>query len=441
MMDDGYLKQMPLSEIAIDTPDAFVDGPFGSNLKSAEYTDEGVRLIQLQNIGSGEWLDFSKKFVSTRKLVNLSRHAVRPGDIAIAKMAEPVARACIVPAVADNFMVVADCIKLRVNETKSDPRFIVELLNSYPFRNQAERKSIGTTRIRINLSILKDLAIAIPSVSAQQRIAEILVNVNEAIRMTERLTAKLELAKQGLLRDLLTRGVDSSGQLRDPQRGSDTFVETPLGLLPSSWSVQAVDALLSEVKPAMRSGPFGSALLKSELVQEGVPMLGIDNVQLEHFVQNYSRFVSQEKYRELARYAVRPKDVMVTIMGTVGRCCVVPDDIGQALSSKHVWTLTFDSRRYLPELACAQINYSDWVLRHFASDAQGGIMSAIRSDTLRTTLLPVPPIGEQHRIWEILQTVQTRIDTARRETSKLRLLKQGLTDDLLTGRVKVQGSV
>lgn len=64
-------------------------------------------------------------------------------------------------------------------------------------------------------------------------------------------------------------------------------------------------------------------------------------------------------------------------------------------------------------------------------------MSAIRSETLRTTLLPVPPINEQRRIWDVLQTEQTRIDVARDEAAKLHLLKRGLMGDLLTGRVRV----
>lgn len=315
MSENDYLKEIPLSEVAVDAPDAFVDGPFGSNLKSAEYTDDGVRLIQLQNIGVGQWLDFSKKFVSKRKLATLARHAVRAGDIAIAKMAEPVARACVVPPVADDFIVVADCIKLRVDEAKADPRFVVDLLNSYNFRTQAERKSIGTTRIRINLSVLKKLEIAVPSLAVQHRIAEILDTVDEAIRSTQLLIAKLEQAKQGLLHDLLTRGVNELGRLRNPRCASDEFVETPLGLLPDSWIVRPVEALLADVRPAMRSGPFGSALLKSELVEDGIPMLGIDNVEVERFVEKYSRFVSQEKYHELFRYAVRPRDIMVTIMG------------------------------------------------------------------------------------------------------------------------------
>ena len=73
----------------------------------------------------------------------------------------------------------------------------------------------------------------------------------------------------------------------------------------------------------MRSGPFGSALLKHELVEAGIPLLGIDNVHVERFEATFSRFVTPQKFRELERYAVRPRDLMITIMGTVGRCCLV----------------------------------------------------------------------------------------------------------------------
>ncbi len=317
------------------------------------------------------------------------------------------------------------------DETLVDRRWTYWYLSTLPLK----RLDSSTGVPGLNRNDAYELNVLLPPIAEQRRIAEILDTVDEAIRSTERLIAKLEQTKQGLLYDLLTRGIDEFGHLRDRRR--DAFVQTPLGPLPGSWRVEPVGALLADVNPAMRSGPFGSALLKSELVNEGIPMLGIDNVEVEHFARNYSRFVSYDKYQELTRYTVRPRDVMVTIMGTVGRCCVVPDDIGPALSSKHVWTLTFDQNLYLPELACLQINYSDWVLRHFARDVQGGIMSAIRSDTLRTTLLPVPQIAEQRRIVEILRTQQSRIEIAREESAKLRLLKQGLMDDLLTGRVRV----
>ena len=187
----------------------------------------------------------------------------------------------------------------------------------------------------------------------------------------------------------------------------------------------------------MRSGPFGSALLKQELVSVGSPLLGIDNVHIERFVTDYTRFVTSKKFAELARYAVRPADLMITIMGTVGRCCLVPEDIGQALSSKHTWTITLDQQLYSPYLAMLQVNYSPWVLAHFARDQQGGTMAAIRSETLRTTLLPTPPREEQRLMEVRLREISKRIDLEVESSAKLKLQKAGLMDDLLTGRVRV----
>lgn len=195
--------------------------------------------------------------------------------------------------------------------------------------------------------------------------------------------------------------------------------------------------LLAPVDPAMRSGPFGSALLKEELVSEGIPFLGIDNVFVERFDRNYKRFVTQGKFLQLRRYAVRPDDLMITIMGTVGRCCLVPEDVGDALSSKHTWTISLDQSKYSPYLAMLQVNYSDWVLRHFSKDQQGGTMSAIRSETIRSTMLPVPPRVEQDGIEAILTELSTRLREEQTMLDKLRLQKSGLMDDLLTGRTPV----
>lgn len=431
-------RRLPLAELAAPNSDAFVDGPFGSNLKSSEYVEAGVRLIQLQNIGEGEWRDDNKKYITPEKFRTLERHGAVAGDIAIAKMAEPVARACIVPDVDDAYVVVADCIRLRIDEARFDRGFVVRAINSPYTRREAERKAIGSTRVRINLSVLKKVGCLVPELREQQVISRVIDTLDTVIRETEAIIAKLKSVKQGLLHDLLTRGIDANGELRPPQaEAPHLYKESPIGWIPKEWGVNTLAELLADVDPAMRSGPFGSALLKEELVAEGIPLLGIDNVHIERFSGDYRRFVAPKKFSELSRYAVRPRDLMITIMGTIGRCCLVPDDIGLALSSKHTWTITLDQEKYSTYLAMLQINYSPWVLTHFAKDQQGGTMAAIRSETLRSTLLPVPPRREQEGMEERLQTIVERIDLETASLEKRRLEKGGLMDDLLTGRVRV----
>ena len=129
---------VPLGDVAASVPNSFVDGPFGSEMKSDEYTDEGVRLIQLQNIGDGIWIDDNKKFISAEKFATLKRHGAVPGDIAIAKMADPIARSCILPPVANQFIVVADCIKLTPDRSKYDAGFVSRAINSHNTRREAD---------------------------------------------------------------------------------------------------------------------------------------------------------------------------------------------------------------------------------------------------------------------------------------------------------------
>jgi type I restriction enzyme S subunit len=300
------------------------------------------------------------------------------------------------------------------------------------------RRSQGSTFLAIGSSDLRTMPIAAPGVETQQWIAALVETVDEAIDQTEALIAKTQQIKAGLMHDLFTRGVTQDRQLRPPrEEAPKLYKESSIGWIPQEWSCEPLDDLLAKTACPMRSGPFGSALLKDELVETGVPLLGIDNVFAERFVADYRRFVTRRKFVELGRYAVFPDDVIITIMGTVGRCCVVPDDIGDALSSKHLWTMTFDQRRVLPDLVCWQLNHAYWVKSWFARHAQGAVMDAIQSSTLRTLRLPVPPMGEQLLMRSRYLACEARLSTEQETLAKLLKVKRGLMDDLLTGRVRV----
>lgn len=267
----------------------------------------------------------------------------------------------------------------------------------------------GTTVKGIRKDLLLSFLLPLPPLDEQRRIAGVLRSVDEAIAANAALLDGVKAAKQGTMDAVLSGGFD------------EVRLET----------------LLADTRYPMRSGPFGSALLKSELQPEGIPFLGIDNVHVERFVRVYRRFVSDEKYRELARYTVYPGDVMVTIMGTVGRCCVVPPDVGTAISSKHVWTLTLDEDRYSPALLAWQINHSPPVLEQLQGSAQGGIMSAISSGTLRDLLVPLPSPAEVREIEAVLLSFNQQIAALEAEQDQANLLKAALSNDLLAGHVRV----
>jgi type I restriction enzyme, S subunit len=318
-----------------------------------------------------------------------------------------------------------------------DPRFFIRLLRHYGF--VLDRISIGSTVRGITLTDLLSLEVIYPTTTTEQsRIAAVLDTVDAAIAETETIIAKLKQVRAGLLSDLLTRGISPHGQFRPPAtEAPQMYQDSPIGKFPKEWKILPLERLLAHVPHALRSGPFGSALLKQELKPQGIPLLGIDNVYTEDFIPEYTRFVDCEKFVELIQYAVRPLDVMITIMGTVGRCCVVPASIGKALSSKHVWTITLDPKRYSPAVACWQMNFAPWILRQLRRDEQGGVMAAIRSDTIRNLLLPVPDPHEIEIIEHALSRASQRIEVEKVLLHKLRKLQSGLVTDLLSGRVRV----
>lgn len=290
------------------------------------------------------------------------------------------------------------------------PEYVRFLAGWGHVRDQSIGLMEGTSgRQRIPGWAFDEIEIPVPPLDEQRRIAEVLGSVDGYLRLTSQALAATRSAKNATL-------IEALGE---------------------TWPKTTVGELLASTSYPMRSGPFGSALLKSELTPEGVPFLGIDNVQVERFVPTYRRFVSQEKYRELARYTVFPGDVMVTIMGTVGRCCVVPSDIGTAISSKHVWTLTLDADRYSPDLLAWQINHAPWVLEQLIGSAQGGIMSAISSATLRGLLVPLPPPARLREIEQHLLACNAAISALEAELAGAEAVKSGITNDLLSGRVRV----
>ncbi|WP_404345199.1 restriction endonuclease subunit S [Vreelandella venusta] len=265
----------------------------------------------------------------------------------------------------------------------------------------------------------------------QKKIAAILSSVDRVIEKTRAQIDKLKDLKTGMMQELLTKGVGPGGI------SHTEFKTSPLGKIPAVWKIATVESLLSNVPNPMRSGPFGSALLKKELVTDGIPFLGIDNVHVEYFRQSFKRFITEDKFKELKRYEVFPGDVMVTIMGTVGRCCVVPDGVGKAISSKHVWTITLDKDKYVPELLCWQINYANWVKQQFKNESQGGVMDSISSGTLKNLVIPVPPIEEQRKIVKVYRGLTSSIEKKESKLCSIQSLKKSLMQDLLTGKVRV----
>jgi type I restriction enzyme S subunit len=193
-----------LSEVADPTdPWAIAGGPFGSNLKTSDYVAEGVRIIQLQNIGDGKFQDDYAIYTSEWKADELLSSNIYPGEIILSKMGDPVARACFVPSRDCRYLMASDGIRLAVDQKRFDKRFVHEYINSGYFRKRAIDASTGSTRQRIGLDDLKKLPFIAPSLLEQVAIANVLFDMESEIAALERRRDKTKAIKQGMMQALL----------------------------------------------------------------------------------------------------------------------------------------------------------------------------------------------------------------------------------------------
>jgi type I restriction enzyme S subunit len=398
-------RTIPLSEVALGRSDAFVDGPFGSNLKSEEYTETPeVRLIQLQNIGIGTWLDAESNYVTQRKARSLWRHAAHPGDIAIAKMADPVARACILPANEDHYLLVADCIKLQVDTKKFNPRFVVRVLNSHTFRARAESLSTGTTRLRINLSTLKQMHIPATELREQQRIADTIDSIDDDIKAEERLLAKLVILRDGIVRDALSR-------LTGNQR---------LASVASLFSIKAGITLGPDRQPRDNASKY----------------LRVANVQRAR-IDLTDVALLQATTSEKAELHLAAGDLLVVEghanSDEIGRCALVGEDAVGLLYQNHLFRLR--STEVDPEFAELWLNSdASRAYWHRMSATSSGLYT-INSSMLRSLPFPAVTREAQTDVTNAQHLIANQIKATHATLTKLRLIKQGVMDDLLSGWV------
>ncbi|MEK6802501.1 MAG: restriction endonuclease subunit S [Nitrospirota bacterium] len=428
-------SEAPLNAFAAHEPTSFVDGPFGSDLKVSDYAESGVRILQLQNLGDGYFLDDNVKYAPERKAQSLSRCLVRPGDLLIAKMADPLARACIVPPHLAKGLIVADLIKLRLDR-EHDATFICSAINGTEFRREAERLATGTTRTRISLSTLKRIRLRAPKPKEQRRIGDIVRTLDETTRQSEALIAKYQQIKLGLMHDLFTRGATANGNLRPTRaQAPHLYKDSPLGWIPKEWEVVP----LSSVTQFITSGSRGWAEYYSEV---GPQFIRIGNLTREHINFRWDSVtrVSLPKFTEGQRTAVLPNDILISITADLGIVAVAGNALGEAYVNQHIALVR---PRVEPEVSrflghfLSTVRVYKQFLRLNDSGAKAGLnLPAVGK------ILVVKPLDdlEPKRVAAMLDEVDLTIECHKQEVVKLRQQKHGLMQDLLTGRVRVKVS-
>ena len=160
--------------------DRLSDGPFGSNLKSSHYSSTGVRVIRLQNICSGYFLDDDKAFVSESHYEKIKKYTCRAGDIVIGTLGEPNLRACIIPENIDIAINKADCVHYIPKPELLNKTFVCGYINCPMTLEMASGNAHGNTRQRISSGQIANLNIYIPPMKLQIQYESLVMQTDNA---------------------------------------------------------------------------------------------------------------------------------------------------------------------------------------------------------------------------------------------------------------------
>jgi type I restriction enzyme S subunit len=162
-----------------DICEKFSDGPFGSNLKSEHYTQEGIRVIRLQNIGVGSFIDDDKAFIAPQHFDRLRKHECLPGDVLVGTLGDPNLRACVLPSHIEHALNKADCVQIRPKPEQATAEYLCWLLNLPATLSMTSGMIAGQTRSRISMGRLAELMVPVPPIELQHAFATRVAEIRE----------------------------------------------------------------------------------------------------------------------------------------------------------------------------------------------------------------------------------------------------------------------
>lgn len=410
-------------DYAINEKDDIVDGPFGSNLKSSEYVDSGVPIARLQNVKRFNFIDKNIKFVTDEKALFLQRHSFKAGDILITKLGDPLGLACIVPKPFTQGIIVADLVRLRHDSQISSAKFLTYLLNSELVIKQIAVHVKGTTRPRINLSVIRGLQLPLPPLAEQKVIAdkldELLAQVESTKARLDAIPAILKSFRQSLLAAAV------SGKLTEEWRGTSDYQSiNEYFSAPRCWEKSKIEFVVEYVTSGSRGwakyySDSGSIFIRSQDINS-------DELKIED-----AAFVSLPDQVEGRRTKVQKEDLLITITGAnVTKCARIKDSIEEAYISQHVALLRLKdtSNSVFIELMLKAQNVGR---KQLTEMAYGGGKPGLNLQNIKDVEFALPKLKEQTEIIRRVEELLAFADKVEAQVNAAQLRVNNLTQSIL----------
>jgi len=213
------------------------------------------------------------------------------------------------------------------------------------------------------------------------------------------------------------------------------YKQSEVGVIPKEWSVSEIENLNLKNFPAVKAGPFGSALTKEVYVKTGYKIYGQEQViKADHEYGDY--FIDEVKFRQLKSCEVTDGDILLSLVGTAGKLLVIPPNAQKGIINPRLLRFRFDKTKVNSDYF-RYFFESDYIQNYLSSAAQGGTMAVLNAGMLKSLQIPLPKIKEQTAIANALSDVDALINELEKLIAKKQAIKTATMQQLLTGRTRL----
>jgi type I restriction enzyme S subunit len=413
----------PLIEF-VESKNDIVAGPFGSNLKVSDYRTDGLPLIRLQNIERNKFIDENIRYISREKAEELSYHSYRRNDIVLAKLGDPIGKTCMIPEKIKDGIVVADVVRIRPSLKKTNTKFLEYALNSELCSKQMNGNYIGTTRPRVNLDQIRYLKLFKPPLEEQQKIAFILSKVDDLINKIDQMIDKTQKLEKGLTQSLLTRGI-----------GLSKFKRSETDIIRHEWDV----GKLTDVTLNIMKGIFD--LSPKNYVPNGIPFLRISDIERSNISLVSTKYIPEEVNRKFPSSELKPGDIILAKVGasagSIDKIAEIPRYLDKCNISQNLIGMKINHGKINSTFLFHFLHRKE-IMNKILSSSNTTTFKSIQLDVLRNISIPLPSKDEQKQIASIISNLGEFIKKQGRIRLDCEILKKGLMQQLLTGKIRVK---
>lgn len=413
---------------------------FSSVDKLTHSSETPVRLCNYIDVYNHEYITEDLEFMRASAIQpEIDRFGLKVGDVLITKDSETPDDIG-VPAVADYAAPDLVCgyhlALIRPDQEQVDPTFLAKQLKHFRLIRYFGQQSNGLTRYGLPIGSVNKAPLWLPELLDEQKaIGKVLRLVDDAIAKTEAVISKMRQVRAGLLHDLLTRGLDHNGQLRDPIAHPEQFKGSPFGQIPREWQVRTVKQLELVIIDGDRGSNYPN---ESQLFDHGFCLFlnnkNISNGRI-HFAS--AQFITEERDALLGKGKLTLGDIVITTRGTVGNIALFNDlnpHPHVRINSGMILLRAYQTL-FIPEFFVALWSFLFPSEYHRLSSGSAQPQFPIRD--IQGFRLLLFDKSEQERIVSALHRIEHQIGAEESPLAKLRKLKSGLMTDLLTGRVRM----